>query len=194
MPEQTRSTYNGTSLPAARPSNEGTGPTTSRRRNGFESVQDEVDRATRRRRRTWRQGAQAQPVGVGPDAAGHRRHHRHGHLRAHRNRRGQPGRAGDHDVVPGRGPGLRVCGAVLRRVRVDDPDRRQRLHLRLRHARRAGGVDDRLGLDPRIRRRLDDRRDRLERLHAAPAGGLRHHAAGRASPPRRRSASSTCRP
>ena len=60
--------------------------------------------------------------------------------------------------------------AVLRRVRVDDPDRRQRLHLRLRDARRAGGLDDRLGLDSRIRRRIDDGRDRLERLHAAAAG------------------------
>ena len=33
-----------------------------------------------------------------------------------------------------RRPGLRLRGAVLRRVRLDDPDRRQRLHLRLRHA------------------------------------------------------------
>ena len=55
----------------------------------------------------------------------------------------------------------------------------QRLHLRLRHARRARGVDDRLGPDPRIRRRLDDRRDRLERLHAAAPGGIRPRAADR---------------
>ena len=68
-------------------------------------------------------------------------------------------------------------GALLRRVRLDDPDRRQRLHLRLRDARRTGGVDDRLGPDPRIRGRVDDGRDRLERLHAAAAAGRRHHAA-----------------
>ena len=76
---------------------------------------------------------------------------------------------GDHAVVSGCGPGVRVRGALLRGVRVDDPDRRQRLHLRLRDARRAGRVDDRLGPDPRIRGRLDDRGDRLERLHAAAA-------------------------
>ena len=34
-------------------------------------------------------------------------------------------------VVPGRGPGVRVRRAVLRGVRLDDPHRRQRLHLRL---------------------------------------------------------------
>ncbi len=52
-----------------------------------------------------------------------------------------------------------------------------RLYLRVCDARRAGRVDDRLGLDPRIRGRLDDGRDRLERLHAAAARGIRHHAA-----------------
>ena len=118
---------------------------------------------------------------LGPDAARHRRHHRHRHLRAHRHGRGQPGRPGDHDVVSRGGPGVRVRGALLRRVRLDDSDRRQRLHLRLRDAGRAGRLDDRLGPDPRVRRRLDDRGDRLERLHAAAAVGLRHHAAARRS-------------
>ena len=38
--------------------------------------------------------------------------------------RGQPGRTGDHDVLPGGGPGVRVCGALLRGVCVDDSRRR----------------------------------------------------------------------
>ena len=60
--------------------------------------------------------------------------------------------------------GLRLRGAVLRRVRLDDSGRRQRLHLRLRDARRAVRLDHRLGPHPRIRGRVDDRRHRLERL------------------------------
>ena len=40
---------------------------------------------------------------------------------------------------------LRVRRALLRRVRVDDPDRRQRLHLLVRDDGRAGRVDHRLG-------------------------------------------------
>ena len=76
------------------------------------------------------------------------------------------------------GLGLRLRRALLRRVRVDDPDRRQRLHLRVCHARRVVGLDDRLGPDPRVRRRLDDRRDRMERLHAAAAARRRHRSAG----------------
>ena len=44
-----------------------------------------------------------------------------------------------------RRPRLRVRRPLLRRVRLDDPDRRQRLHLFLRDDGRAGGVDHRLG-------------------------------------------------
>ena len=40
---------------------------------------------------------------------------------------------------------LRVRRPLLRRVRVDDPDRRQRLHLLLRDDGRAGRLDHRLG-------------------------------------------------
>ena len=46
----------------------------------------------------------------------------------------------------------------------------------------------------RVCGRIDDRRDRLERLHAAAARRVRHHHPRKPWPPRRRSASSTCRP
>ncbi len=59
---------------------------------------------------------------------------------------------------------LRVRRPVLRRVRVDDPDRGQRLHLLVRHDGRAGRVDHRLGPGARIRRRRRDGRDRVERV------------------------------
>ena len=72
------------------------------------------------------------------------------------------------------GPRLRLRRAVLRRVRGDDSDRRQRLHLRLRHARRDLRLDDRLGPDSRVRRRVDDRGGRLERLLPAHPRRLRH--------------------
>ncbi len=85
---------------------------------------------------------------------------------------------GDHGVLPGSRACVRVRSAVLRRVRVDGADRRQRLYLRLRLARRDRGVADRLGSDPRVRGRLDDGGDRLERLHAAAPVGRRHRAAG----------------
>ena len=51
---------------------------------------------------------------------------------------------------------LRLRGPVLRRDGVDDPDRRQRLHLLLRDARRVRGLDHRLGPDPRVRARGRD--------------------------------------
>ena len=44
------------------------------------------------------------------------------------------------------------AGAVLRGAGVDDPDRGQRLHVCLRHARRDFRLDHRLGSDPRVRR------------------------------------------
>ena len=49
--------------------------------------------------------------------------------------------------VPRRRPRLRVRRPLLRRVRLDDPDRRQRLHLLLRDDGRARRVDHRLGPD-----------------------------------------------
>ena len=111
---------------------------------------------------------------------------------------------GHRAVVRARRPRLRLRGALLRRVRGDDSDLRQRLYLRLRHARRDLRVDDRLGPDPRIRRRLDDGRGRLERLLPADSrrasastcrSGCRRRptaGAGRAHQPARRS--SSCSP
>ena len=144
---------------------------TGRRTLGLESAEDEVDRAARRRRRA-RQAPEAHADRVRPHPARHRRDHRHRHLRAHRHGGREPGRARDHALVHAGRARLRVRRAVLRGVRVDDPDRRQRLHLRLRDARRDRRVDDRLGPDPRVRGRLDDRRDRLERLLPALLAGF----------------------
>ena len=121
---------------------------------------------------TRRQGAQAHADRDRPDAARHRRHHRHRHLRADRDRGRQPGRPGHRALLRRRRTRLRLRGAVLRRVRVDDSDRRQRLHLRLRHARRDLRLDDRLGPDPRVRRRVDDGRGRVERLLPADSRRL----------------------
>ena len=53
----------------------------------------------------------------------------------------QPGRPRDHALVRAGRARLRLRGAVLRRVRVDDPDLGQRLHLLLRDARRAHRLD-----------------------------------------------------
>ena len=63
----------------------------------------------------------SQPVGVGPHAARHRRHHRDRYLRPDRHRSGQPGRTRHHDVVSGGRVGLCLRGTLLRRVRLDDP-------------------------------------------------------------------------
>ena len=115
---------------------------------------------------------------AGSDAARHRRDHRDGHLRPHRNCGSEPGRTGHRALLRHRGPRVRIRRALLRRVRGDDSDLRQRLHLRLRHARRDLRVDDRLGPDPRIRRRVDDRRGRLERILPAHPRRVRHRAAG----------------
>ena len=56
---------------------------------------------------------------------------------------------------------LRLRGALLRRVRRHGADFRLGLHLRLRVARRAGGVDHRLGPDRRVRGRKHRRRHRM---------------------------------
>ena len=57
--------------------------------------------------------------------------------------------------------GLRVCRALLRRIRLNDSAVRLGLHLRLRDARRICRVDHRLEFDPRISFR---RRDGCRRL------------------------------
>ena len=85
-----------------------------------------------------------------PDRARPRRDHRHRHLRHHRrgDRRLRPG---DHPVLRPRRRHLRVLRALLRRAGLVDPGLGQRLHVLLRDARRARGVDHRLGPDPRVR-------------------------------------------
>src|SRR6478735_8378055 len=91
----------------------------------------------------------ADPELAAPGCPGDRRHRWHRHLHADRRRR-QPRRSGRPVVVPGRGRGLRLRGARVRRDGDDDAGRRQRLHVQLHRA----GRDDRLGRrlepDPRI--------------------------------------------
>ena len=59
--------------------------------------------------------------------------------------------------IIGAGIALRLRGPLLRRDGLDDPDRRQRLHLLLRDARRVHRLDHRLGPDPRVRARAPRR-------------------------------------
>ena len=98
-----------------------------------------------------------------PDRAGHRRDHRHRHLRHDRQRvgggrRAPRRRAGADGVVRPHGRRLRLHGALLRRVRVDGARRGQRLHVRVRDAGRARRVDHRLGPAARVRHRQHGRR------------------------------------
>ena len=76
-----------------------------------------------------------------------------------------------------------------------DPGLRQRLHLRLRHAGRARGLDHRLGPDPRVRRLGRGGRRRLGRqyLNELLDDAVRLHAARRdRQPAGRRRRRSTC--
>jgi APA family basic amino acid/polyamine antiporter len=77
---------------------------------------------------------------------------------------------------------------LLRRTGRHGADLRLRLHLRLRHARRAGRLDHRLGPDHRVRRRQRRGRDLLVGLLPGAAARLRHSVAGlaRARLPERR--------
>ncbi len=149
-------------------------------------------------------------IGGGPTAhaggrlahrAGHRRHHRRGSLRAH----GFGGRVlggplGHVWVHPG-GRRLRLRGPLLRRAGVDDPHRRQRVHLLVRDHGRAGRVDHRLGPGARVRDRRRHRRHRLERVLQQAPQPVRHAASRSRSATRpsrptwrpARTASSTCR-
>ena len=101
---------------------------------------------------------------------------------------------------PGAGPALAlslvlvaiVCALyrpLLRRTGLDDPHRRLGLHLHLRHARRTGGVDHRLGSDPRVRLLQHERQRRLRRAYRGAAGLVRHP-----SRPRSGSRRPICRP
>ena len=128
-----------------------------------------------------------------PHHARHRRGDWRRHLRRHRHGRGRPGwpRRRGHPLwrgpgagvlVPAAGRGVCAGGAVLRRTGVDDPAGRLGLRLHLRDAGRGGGLDHRLGPDPRVRRGQRRRRDLVGRLlHDADArgrrgvSGLAHH-------------------
>ena len=126
-----------------------------------------------RRYAYWRRGglAQARRRRARSDRARHRRRDRHRHLRHHR--RGHRHRRARRDLLvhPG-GRHVRVLGALLRRAGVVDPGLGQRVHVRLRDARRARGLDHRLGPDPRVRRvggrggrRLGRQPQRVPRQH-----------------------------
>ena len=75
----------------------------------------------------------------------------------------QARRARHHPLVRHRGARVRLRGALLRGAGRDDPGRGQRLHLRLRHARRDPGLDHRLGPDPGVHGRRVPGRDRAGR-------------------------------
>ena len=120
--------------------------------------------------------APAQPHRHQPDAPRHRRDHRRRHLRAH----GPGGRAvcrpRHRALVRDRRLRLPLRGALLRRIRVPDPDCRLRVHLRLCNARRVHGLDHRLGPDPRVPVRGLHGVGRLQRLFRGAHEGnrLRH--------------------
>ena len=103
-----------------------------------------------------------------------RRHHRRRHLRADRPGGARLRRSGPDAVVRHRRPRLRLRRAVLRRIRLDDSGGRQRLHVRLRHAGRAAGLDHRLGPDPRVRHGVEHRRLRLVEVLPALHRAVRH--------------------
>ncbi len=124
---------------------------------------------------------------------GHLHRHRHGHrrgevrhhLRAQHSGRGLPYPSHRAGRPPWRRTGARaltgagrsrlllyrplLCGAG-----VDDPHRRLRLHLHLRHHGRAGRLDHRLGPDPRIRLLEHGGLGRLRRAPGRPDGLARH--------------------
>ena len=78
-------------------------------------------------------------------------------------------RAGARALVRRRRLRLRARRALLRGVRRDGAGRRQRLHVRVRDARRALRVDHRLGPRARVRRRVQHGRARLVALlHVVP--------------------------
>ena len=106
-----------------------------------------IDRLCPTSHGTGEDDAQADPRSVRAGRARHRRDHRRRAVRAHRRRdRRAVGSVGDARVHRRRRR-LRLRRPLLRRVRVDDSDRRQRLHLLLRDDGRARRLDHRLGPD-----------------------------------------------
>ena len=158
-----RGGHAGTMATATRPGPSPASPTTSSSRDATGDPEHGLKRSRR---------------GPRPHRAGHRRGHRHRHLRHHRrgHRRRRPV---DHHLLRPGGRHVPVLGLLLRRAGLVDPGLGQRLHLRLRDARRARRVDHRLGPDPRVRRRGGRGGRRLGRLPEVAAGlALRHHHPG----------------
>ena len=126
------------------------------------------------------------PGSVPPARAGARRNHQ---FRAHRQHRGSAHarpparRTVDCDFVLAGSDRLQLRRIVLRRAGLDDPHRRQRLHLLLRHARRNFRLDHRLGPHPRIRGLERRGRGRLCRIYESATGGLRPQPAGQMGEP-----------
>src|SRR5580658_10474448 len=80
----------------------------------------------------------------------------------------------DHAVLRPRGNRLRLCRSLLCRICVDDPNRRLRIHLWLRHAGRNCRLDHRLGSDFGIRFWRCNGRQRLEQHAGCLPARLRH--------------------
>ena len=146
---------------------------------------------------TAREGARAAPRRrrARPDRARPRRDHRHRHLRDHRRGDHDLG-AVDHPRLHDRRRDLRVLRARVRGAGLLDPGLGQRLHVLLRDARRARGVDHRLGPDPRVRRLDRGRRGRLGPVLQRAARLAVRPLAARVDrqPARRGRHRSTCRP
>ena len=128
--------------------------------------------------------AQARARRRGPDPARHWRHHRHRHLRADRPGGRRARRPGRRAVDDRRRHCQRARRDLLCRVRLVRAGRRLGLHLRLRHARRARGVDHRLGPGARVRARRRDGRGGLVGLRRVVPRRPRHSAFRRCSAPR----------
>ena len=105
---------------------------------------------------------------VALDGAGNRGHDRHRALCANRLRRQGVCRPVAHALVPDRRRRLRICRALLFRAREHGAGGRKCLYLRLYDAGRAGGLDHRLGLDPRV----CDRVERGRRGLVEPSRGV----------------------
>ena len=140
-------------------------------------------RAGLRRRYPRARRAPALARQVAPHRPRRRRHDRRRHLRhdRHRHRRRRAAarrRAGDRALVPAHRAHLRVRGTVLRGVRGHGADLGLGLHLRVRVAGRAGGLDHRLGPDRGVRGGEHRRGDRVVGVLPGAADPLRRLAPG----------------
>ena len=104
----------------------------------------------------------------------HRGYHRRRNFRCDRPSGQRQGRRCDHAIICHRWLRMRFCRALLRGIRRHGAGRRLGLHLRLRHSRRAVGLDHRLGSAFRIRRGRSERRARLVPLFYGVSPTIRH--------------------